>query len=58
MERSFSADTRAGMARAHDDRPFIVLAETKFKYLMAWFNVNGTPQISPRSPDSSNPKLV
>ncbi len=35
-ERSFCADTRAGTAHAH--------------WLMTWFNVNGTRQISPRSP--------
>ena len=44
VERSFCAGTRAGMAHAH--------------WLMTWFNVNGTRQISPRSPGLEIPKLV
>jgi hypothetical protein len=42
MERSFCADTRAGMAHAH--------------WLMTWFNVNGTRQISPRFPSLEIPE--
>jgi len=44
MERSFCADTRAGMAHAH--------------WLMTWFNVNGTRQLPPRFPSLEIPKHV
>jgi hypothetical protein len=43
-ERSFCADTRAGMAHAH--------------WLMTWFNVNGTRRVSPPFPSLEIPKHV